>query len=141
MVPKLYSTTYITFFCPFTPLWNPLPMHQKKSKFWKNEKMQADIISFYKLCMVPKLWSTTDITFFCPLTPPPSPASPPPYEVLCLCTKKNQNSEKMKKCLQILSHFTNVYHKWHSRCMFPEIWSTADIIFCHFGPLFALLPH
>ena len=24
--------------------------------------------------------------------------------------------------------------------MVPEIWSVADIIFCHSGPLFALLP-
>ena len=25
--------------------------------------------------------------------------------------------------------------------MVPEIWSTTDRIFCHFGPFFALLPH
>ena len=25
-------------------------------------------------------------------------------------------------------------------CMFPEIWSKMDRIFCHFGPFFALLP-
>ena len=25
-------------------------------------------------------------------------------------------------------------------CMIPEIWSATDIIFCHFGLLFALLP-
>ena len=25
-------------------------------------------------------------------------------------------------------------------CMVPEIWSTTDIIFCHSGPFFALLP-
>ena len=25
-------------------------------------------------------------------------------------------------------------------CMVPEIWSTTERIFCHFGPLFALLP-
>ena len=25
-------------------------------------------------------------------------------------------------------------------CMVPEIWSTTDIIFCHFGPFFALSP-
>ena len=24
--------------------------------------------------------------------------------------------------------------------MVPEIWSARDIIFCHFGPVFALLP-
>ena len=27
------------------------------------------------------------------------------------------------------------------RCMLPDIWSARDIIFCHFGPFFALLPH
>ena len=26
-------------------------------------------------------------------------------------------------------------------CMLPEIKSATDIIFCHFGPIFALLPH
>ena len=25
-------------------------------------------------------------------------------------------------------------------CMVPEIWSKTDIIFCHFGPFFTLLP-
>ena len=25
--------------------------------------------------------------------------------------------------------------------MVPEIWSMTDKIFCHFGPVFALLPH
>ena len=25
--------------------------------------------------------------------------------------------------------------------MVPEIWSATDRIFCHFGPLYALLPH
>ena len=28
--------------------------------------------------------------------------------------------------------------KW---CMFTHIWSATDIMFCHFRPLFALLPH
>ena len=27
-----------------------------------------------------------------------------------------------------------------TRCMAPEIWSAMDIIFCHFGLFFALLP-
>ena len=35
-------------------------------------------------------------------------------------------------------HFKHEYHEWKSWCMIPEIWSTADIIFC-FGPFFALL--
>ena len=26
-------------------------------------------------------------------------------------------------------------------CMLPEIWNTTDIIFCHSGPFFVLLPH
>ena len=39
-------------------------------------------------------------------------------------------------------HFTQVYHKWQSWCMVPEIWSVKDIFFCHFGLffLFAIYP-
>ena len=36
----------------------------------------------------------------------------------------------------------HMYNKYHNHIMYvPEIWNTTDIIFCHFGPFFALLPH
>ena len=38
--------------------------------------------------------------------------------------------------------FTYVYHKWRSYdVLVPEIWSTTDRNFCHFGPFFAVLSH
>ena len=57
---------------------------------------------------------------------------------------KNQNFEKMKKKRKrrgdiiILHMYTIMKIIW---CMVPEIWSTTDIIFCHFGPCFSLLPN
>ena len=35
---------------------------------------------------------------------------------------------------------THVTHKWQSRCMVPDISSTTNKSFCHFGLFFALLP-
>ena len=37
-------------------------------------------------------------------------------------------------------HFTHVYHKLKSWCMVPEISSTTDRFFFHFGKFFAHLP-
>ena len=64
-------------------------------------------------------------SFFCSFDPP---------------NLKNQNFEKWKKCLGILS-----FCKWVPKMMIiwymvPEIWNKKDRIFCHFGLFFALLP-
>ena len=55
-----------------------------------------------------------------------------------ITTQKNENYEKIKS-LEILSFYTCVSQMiiW---CMVPEILSTTDKIFCHFGLFFALLP-
>ena len=76
---------------------------------------------------------------------------------------KNQNfckNEKKKKTLEISSTLqkTKILKKWKKHlemssfqtcatkntikwCMLTQIWSAKDIIFCHFRPFFALLPH
>ena len=61
----------------------------------------------------------------------PFPPPPPPHN-----NAENQNFEKLeKKCLEILSlRNTCVPLMTIIRCMVPEIWSTTDIIVCHFGP-------
>ena len=54
---------------------------------------------------------------------------------------ENQNFNIEKKHLEILSFYTFAPQITIIRYMVPEIWSTTDIIFCHSGPFFALLPH
>ena len=51
-----------------------------------------------------------------------------------------KNFEKKKKNAWRYYHFALVYYKWQSWCMVPDISSTADRIFCHFGLFLALLP-
>ena len=63
------------------------------------------------------------LDLFLPFDPPNNP--------------KNQNFEKSKKCLEILSFYTSVPQMTIIWCMLPEIWSMTVIIFCHFGPFFA----
>ena len=56
---------------------------------------------------------------------------------------KNQKKSKfwiMKKFAEISSFYTCVPKITIIWYMVPEIRSEADIIFCHFGPYFALLP-
>ena len=63
--------------------------------------------------------------FFCSFDPP---------------NLKNQNFEKWKKCLGILSFCTWVPQMMIIWYMVSEIWNKKDRIFCHFGLFFALLP-
>ena len=51
---------------------------------------------------------------------------------------ENQNFEKMKKYLKLLSFHKCIPKMAIIWCMVPHILSVADIIFCHFGPFFAL---
>ena len=99
-----------------------------------------EILSFYTClqqmtiiwCTVPEIWSATDRIFFYfgpsfALLPPNNPG--------------NKNFDKMKKALGdiiILYMFT----KNHASMMYTS-WDmdATDLIFCHFGPFFALLPH
>ena len=62
------------------------------------------------------------------------------YSFASLTTRKIKILKKGKKCLKILSFYTCVPEMTIIWCMVPEIWSSTDRIFCHFGPFFALLP-
>ena len=53
---------------------------------------------------------------------------------------ENQNFEKMKKNPGDILLHSCVPQMTIIHCKFPEIWSVMDIIFCHFGPSFSLLP-
>ena len=53
---------------------------------------------------------------------------------------KNQNFEKIKKHLEILSFYTSAPQMTIIFCIVPEISSMADRFFCHFWLFFALLP-
>ena len=58
---------------------------------------------------------------------------------LPLTTQRNKILKKNEKRIWRCHHFKleNTI-KW---CMLTQIWSVTDIIFCHFMPIFALLPH
>ena len=52
---------------------------------------------------------------------------------------KNQNFEKTNLDMSVFyTYVPKITIIW---CMLPEIWNTTDIIFCHFGPFFALIPY
>ena len=54
---------------------------------------------------------------------------------------KNQNFEKWKQSLELLSFYTNVPKIMIIWYTVPEIWCVTDVIVIfHFGPFFALLP-
>ena len=82
------------------------------------------------------LWSEADWIFiilghFLHFTPPP------------LTTQKIKILKKWKKgsrdaIIQYTWCVPKIMIIWG---MLPEIWSVTDIIFCHFGPFFALLSH
>ena len=125
MVPEIWSyevqqTEFLVLldhFLPFYPVIIILNMcninhnHMIHSS-WDMKRDRQNFLSFW--------------TVFLPFHPPDNP--------------KNQNFEKMKNNLEILSFYTCVTQMKIIRCMVPEMWSMADIIFCHFGLFFAILP-
>ena len=51
---------------------------------------------------------------------------------------KNENFEKMKKCLEMSSFYIcvpKIIIRW---CMVPEIWCVTDVIISHFGLFFKI---
>ena len=86
--------------------------------------------------MVPEIWSATDIIFchsgqFFAL-PPYSPFPMDP---------ENQNFEKMKKCLEILSFYKSAPKIMIICYVVLEIWRMMNVIdIFHFGLFYALLP-
>ena len=67
------------------------------------------------------------LVVFCPFTP--------------LTTQKIQLLKKWKKHLKMSSFYTCAPKITIIWCMFHNIWSTIDKMFCHFGSCFAYLPH
>ena len=110
----------------------------QKSKLGKTVKKTGDIILLH-ICTINKdhmIYGSWDIKaqwteflvilgYFLPIDP---------------LNLKNQNFEKMKKSLQILSFYTCVQQTTIMWCMVLEKWSTEGKIFCHFRLVFALLP-
>ena len=118
-------------FCPFTPLltsqkkfginvkktWVYYPITNVYHKWWSYD------VWFLRY----KAWQTVILGHFLPFDPPNN--------------LKNQSFEKTKKQhLKILLFYTCIPQMMIIWCLVPEIWSTTDRIYCHFGLFFALLP-
>ena len=139
---KWDKQNFLSFWAIFCSFTNP-PKWSRKSKFWKKKmkKMPGDIILLYIL--VYHRWRSFDIWFLkCKVWQ---------TEIFVILghfllfqpleSLENQNFSIEKNTWRYY-HFTHLHHKWQSYdVMVPEIWSVTDLIFCHFGPFFALLPH
>ena len=120
-------------FLPFYPLNDP-----ENQNFEKKIKKCLEILSFYTYT-----WTINEdhmmyiwflkykvretkffviLSHFLPFQPPDN--------------SENQNFEKMKKHLQILSFYTLAPWMTIIWCMVPELWSATDRIFCHSGLFF-----
>ena len=117
--------------------------------FEKPEKIRI-LKKFYKNCwryhhfthvyQKPHIWGTVSerrsetnffviLGWFLPFTSPPN-------------NPENQNYEKMKKKTFGDVIILDLCNKKHDQViMLTQIWSVTNIIFCHFRPFFALLPH
>ena len=118
----------------------------EKSGFLKNEKKLLEISSL-NTC-IPKthiIWGTVPQvgnetkkschfwSFLC-LLPPAPPPSPPKQAR----KPKFKNHEKnIWRCHYFYTCATKIMMKW---CMLTQIWSTTDIIFCHFRPFLPSFP-
>ena len=113
-----------------------MPLLTPKIKIWKKCKKHLKILSLH-MCTITQdhmMYGSWDIKCkgqsfchfgpFLPFDPPNNP--------------KNQNLEKIKKHLEILSFYFSVTQMMIIWSMVPEISSTTDRIFSHFGPFFAL---
>ena len=116
-------------------------LYQKKSEFWKNEKKNCwRYHHFTQAYQKPQSYEVQFLRYgarqteffvifghFLPFTP--------------LTTRKIKILKQWKKHLEMSSLYTCVPKITIIWCMLPEIWNTTDLIFCHFGPFFALLAH
>ena len=140
-VPEKQSETD-RIFCHFGPCFALLPHYWPQTlKFGKNVKKPS---RYYPFKHVYHKWRSYHVWFlrykgmrenvFCHFGPSFAPSDPPN-------NWKNQNFEKIKKSLEILSFYTCVPKMTIIWCMVPEIWSVADIfvsfwtIFWPFTPL------
>ena len=88
--------------------------NQMKYSFWDTE-LDGIFLSFWAI--------------FCLFTP------------TLLTTQKTTILKKWKKYLEVSSFWTCATKNTIIWCMLTQTWSVTDIIFCHFMPFFALLPH
>ena len=104
----------------------------------KNKEKDQEISLFYtcvpKILMIYSFWyikcdrlNLVIMGHFLPFYHP-SPKKP----------KKSEFWKNEKHCWRY--HFIHVYQKPQSYGMVPGIWSETDTFFCHFGPVFSLLP-
>ena len=121
----------------FLPFYSPT-LKTQKIIILKKWKKLLEISSFYTSIpkttiiwgTVPEIRSENFLSFwsnFCHFTP--------------LTTRKIKILKKWNKHLEMSSFYTCVPKITIIWSMLPEIWNTTDIIFCHFGPFCALLPH
>ena len=92
------------------------------------QKPQSYVVQFLRM-----EWDRIFLSI-CAIFCPYNPLLPPNYP-------ENQNVEKIKKAsgdVIILNLCNKNKIIW---CMLTQIWSATYIIFCHFRPTFALLPH
>ena len=124
MLTQICSATEIIF-CHFRPFFALSPHYWPwKLKFGKDVK---NTWRYYPFTHVYHKSRSYDGRFLrLPFDPPKKP--------------KNQNFEKIKKRLGMLSFNTCVPQMMIIWSMVPEISSTKDRIFCHLGLFFALLP-
>ena len=121
----------------FLSFISPPPQKTQKIKTLKKWKKFLEISSFYTCVpkmtiiwgVVPETRSKPDI-LFCNLGP--FFALLPPHNLRIKILKK------WKKYLEMTSFYTCVPKITIILCLLPETWSTTEIVFCHFGPFFAL---
>ena len=99
----------------FVPSYPPPPKTPQKTEFWKNEK---------------KCWRYHHFTQMY--------QKPQSYEVHLLRYRVRQTEFFVIMDHSLPFHPPNITI---IRCMLPEKWNMTHIIFCHFGPFFAFLPH
>ena len=125
----------------FVILGHFLPFQSPDNPENQNFKIEKNTWRYYHFTHLHHKWQSYDVWFlrygtqhnflsfwtvFCPFIP--------------LWTQKIKILKKWKKRLKILSFYKCVQYMTIIWCMVTEIWSVADIIFCHFGQFFALLP-
>ena len=112
----------------FLPFYPSPPQKCKKLEFLKNEK-NAEDITILHVYQKPQSQFFIVLDHFLPLYSPP------------LKILKIKIFKTWKKHLEMSSFYRYVSKITIIWCMLSEIWSTTDIIFCHFGPFFAILLH
>ena len=140
MVPEIWSVTDSIFCHSGTSfaLLPPMDPQNQNLKKWRKTTTTEDII-ILQMCTINEshmMYGFWDMecnrqnflsfwTVSCPFT--------------LLTTQKIKILKKWKKHLEILSFYTSIPKMTIIWCMVPEILSTTDWTFCHFGPFFTLL--